>query len=77
MIFPIRHGYFRTMLPMSDRTCTCAKVCPGKPYYISQLTKGSRLTRQAISKHLRILENVGVVHSDKCEIDLENTVPFP
>ena len=33
------------------------------PQSISQLTEGSRLTRQAISKHLRVLENAGLVES--------------
>jgi len=33
------------------------------PQSISQLTEGSRLTRQAISKHLRVLENAGIVES--------------
>lgn len=32
-------------------------------YSISQLTRGSRLTRQAVTKHLRVLESVGIVHS--------------
>jgi DNA-binding transcriptional ArsR family regulator len=27
------------------------------------VTAGSRLTRQAITKHLRVLENAGIVHS--------------
>ena len=27
-----------------------------------QLTAGSRVTRQAISKHLRVLQKVGMVH---------------
>jgi len=40
-----------------------AKLCAGQPYSISQLTEGSRLTRQAITKHLRVLESVGIVHS--------------
>jgi len=35
----------------------------GEPHSISQLTKGSRLTRQAITKHLRVLESVGIVRS--------------
>jgi DNA-binding transcriptional ArsR family regulator len=30
---------------------------------ISRLTEGSRVTRQAISKHLRILEGAGLVRS--------------
>jgi DNA-binding transcriptional ArsR family regulator len=39
------------------------KLCGGQPYSISQLTQGSKLTRQAITKHLRVLEGVGIVHS--------------
>ena len=39
-----------------------AKLCGGQPYSISQLTAGSRLTRQAVTKHLRVLERVGIVH---------------
>ena len=38
-----------------------AKLCGGEPRSISQLTEGSRLTRQAITKHLRVLEGVGMV----------------
>jgi DNA-binding transcriptional ArsR family regulator len=40
-----------------------AKLSGGQPCSISQLTKGSKLTRQAITKHLRVLESVGIVHS--------------
>jgi DNA-binding transcriptional ArsR family regulator len=40
-----------------------AKLSAGQPYSISQLTEGSKLTRQAITKHLRVLEAAGVVHS--------------
>ncbi|MEX2542703.1 MAG: helix-turn-helix domain-containing protein, partial [Trueperaceae bacterium] len=35
----------------------------GEPRSISQLTEGSMLTRQAITKHLRVLEGAGIVHS--------------
>jgi DNA-binding transcriptional ArsR family regulator len=45
------------------RLALVAKLCRGQPYSISQLTEGSQLTRQAITKHLRILEGVGIVHS--------------
>jgi DNA-binding transcriptional ArsR family regulator len=38
-----------------------AKLCRGKAHSISQLTEGSRLTRQAITKHLHVLENAGIV----------------
>ena len=39
-----------------------ARLCNGPPRSISQLTKGSKLTRQAITKHLHVLEGVGIVH---------------
>src|ERR1700732_5313860 len=45
------------------RLALVAKLCRGRPYSISQLTEGSRLTRQAITKHLRVLEGVGIVRS--------------
>ena len=45
------------------RLTLVAKLCRGQPYSISQLTEGSRLTRQAITKHLRVLEGAGIVHS--------------
>ena len=45
------------------RLSLVAKLCEGQPRSISQLTAGSRLTRQAITKHLRVLENVEIVRS--------------
>jgi DNA-binding transcriptional ArsR family regulator len=45
------------------RLALVAKLCRCQPYSISQLTEGSKLTRQAITKHLRVLERVGIVHS--------------
>ena len=45
------------------RLSLVAKLCGGQPHSISQLTQGSKLTRQAITKHLRVLERVGIVHS--------------
>ena len=44
------------------RLSLVTKLCHGQPRSISQLTHGSRLTRQAITKHLRVLEDVGIVH---------------
>jgi DNA-binding transcriptional ArsR family regulator len=43
------------------RLSLIAKLCDGKPHSISQLTEGSRLTRQAITKHLRVLKCAGIV----------------
>jgi DNA-binding transcriptional ArsR family regulator len=45
------------------RLLLVAKLCGGHPYSISQLTKGSKLTRQAITKHLRVLESAGFVRN--------------
>jgi len=45
------------------RLSLVAKLSDGRPHSISQLTEGSKLTRQAITKHLRVLERVGMVHS--------------
>ncbi len=39
------------------------KLSNGPPQSISRLAEGSTLTRQAITKHLRVLEGAGVVHS--------------
>lgn len=40
-----------------------AKLTGGKPQSIARLTAGTRLTRQAVTKHLRVLEGAGVVRS--------------
>lgn len=50
---------------MGDETrlALVAKLCGGAPLSISQLTEGSKLTRQAITKHLRVLESAKIVHS--------------
>jgi DNA-binding transcriptional ArsR family regulator len=45
------------------RLLLVAKLCGGQPRSISQLTRGSRLTRQAITKHLRVLERAEIVRS--------------
>ncbi len=42
-----------------------AKLTDGEPLSISRLTEGTRLTRQAVTKHLRVLEGAGVVQSIK------------
>ncbi|HXY00639.1 MAG TPA: metalloregulator ArsR/SmtB family transcription factor [Candidatus Limnocylindrales bacterium] len=43
------------------RLSLVAKLSGGQRSSISQLTEGSRLTRQAITKHLRVLESAGIV----------------
>jgi DNA-binding transcriptional ArsR family regulator len=39
-----------------------ARLSGGKPLSITQLTTGTKMTRQAITKHLHVLEEAGVVH---------------
>jgi DNA-binding transcriptional ArsR family regulator len=39
------------------------KLCRGELRSISQLTAGSHLTRQAITKHLLVLQSAGLVRS--------------
>jgi len=58
-----RHAFVFAALGDATRLSLVAKLCRGQPRSISQLTQGSRLTRQAITKHLRVLESVGIVHS--------------
>ena len=45
------------------RLSLIGKLCHGRPQSISRLAEGSTLTRQAVTKHLRVLEGAGVVHS--------------
>ena len=47
------------------RLALLARLSDGRPHSITQLSRGSRLTRQAITKHLRVLESAGVVHSER------------
>ena len=42
-----------------------AKLTNGEPLSIVRLAEGTKLTRQAVTKHLRVLEEVGVVFSVK------------
>ncbi len=60
-----RQAYAPVFAALGDETrlALVAKLCGGQPRSISQLTEGSRLTRQAITKHLRVLERAEIVHS--------------
>ena len=57
------HALVFAALGDATRLSLVAVLCGGQPRSISQLTEGSRLTRQAITKHLRVLESAGVVRS--------------
>lgn len=58
-----KHALVFAALGDATRLSLVAKLCARSPHSISQLTQGSRLTRQAITKHLRVLENAGIVRS--------------
>jgi DNA-binding transcriptional ArsR family regulator len=40
-----------------------SRLCDRGPISITRLTAGSRVTRQAITKHLQVMERAGLVHS--------------
>ena len=47
----------------TTRLALVGKLSSGQPKSIAQLTAGSRLTRQAITKHLRVMQRAGIAHS--------------
>jgi len=57
------HASVFAALGDETRLALVVKLAGGQPHSISQLTKGSKLTRQAISKHLRVLKTAGMVRS--------------
>ena len=50
---------------LGDRTRLrlLGQLSAGQPCSIARLTRGARVTRQAITKHLRVLEDAGLVAS--------------
>ena len=58
------------------RLSLLARLCEQAPCSISQLAEGSPITRQAITKHLRVLENAGLVRGEmsgrKCLFEIES-----
>ncbi len=60
-----RHAHARRFAALGDptRLTLVATLCDGQPRSISQLAEGSTLTRQAITKHLLVLEQAKMVHS--------------
>ncbi len=53
----------RVFAALGDETrlALVIRLSAGEPLSISRLTEGSRLTRQSVTKHLRVLENAGMV----------------
>jgi DNA-binding transcriptional ArsR family regulator len=52
---------------LGDRTrlALVHRLGSGESASIAQLTAGARITRQAITKHLRVLQRAGLVHSSR------------
>jgi DNA-binding transcriptional ArsR family regulator len=61
----IRH-YAPIFAALGDarRLTLVSRLCDAHPRSISQLSKGSTITRQAITKHLRVLEEAGLVRAE-------------
>ena len=60
---PKRHAPIFAALGDETRLALVTRLSAGETHSIAQLTKGSRLTRQAITKHLRVLQDVGLVRN--------------
>ena len=59
------HATVCAALGDETRLSLIAALAAGEPCSIAQLTGGTRVTRQAITKHLRVLEGVGLVRSNR------------
>jgi DNA-binding transcriptional ArsR family regulator len=49
----------------ATRLALVVKLSSGEPHSIAELTAGLKLTRQAITKHLRVLERAGMVRCER------------
>jgi DNA-binding transcriptional ArsR family regulator len=47
------------------RLSLLSRLCDGQPRSISQLTQGTKLSRQGVTKHLTILEHANIVASQR------------
>ena len=57
------HASVFAALGDETRLSVLARLSRGEPQSIARLTAGTKLTRQAVTKHLRVLEGAGVVRS--------------
>jgi DNA-binding transcriptional ArsR family regulator len=62
-----RHAEAVLFAALGDKTrlALVARLSAGQSASIADLTQGTRLTRQAITKHLRVLERAGLVRSTR------------
>lgn len=61
-----QHAAVFAALGDETRLSLVASLSGGEPRSIAQLTGGSRMTRQAITKHLRVLQKAGIVRNARC-----------
>jgi DNA-binding transcriptional ArsR family regulator len=54
-----------------QRMILVARLCEKGPLSVTHLTQGTRITRQAVTKHLRVLESAGLA---RCERSGRETV---
>ena len=59
----VDHAPVFAALGDDTRLSLVARLANGRRHSISQLAAGSQFTRQAITKHLHVLEGAGIVHS--------------
>ncbi len=60
-------NFARTFATLGDETrlALVAKLRDGRPRSISQLSQGLKLTRQAVTKHLKVMESAGLVQCSR------------
>ena len=58
-----QHALVCAALGDETRLSLVAALAAGEPRSIVELSGGAKITRQAITKHLRVLEQAGIVHS--------------
>jgi DNA-binding transcriptional ArsR family regulator len=59
------HALLFAALGDKTRLALVARLCSGETASIAQLTTGTRLTRQAVTKHLRVLQQAGLVRCSR------------
>jgi DNA-binding transcriptional ArsR family regulator len=68
---PLKKSALRNAAPIfaalgdETRLYLIAVLCAGGAMSISQLTSGTEITRQAVTKHLHVLADAGMVHDVK------------
>ena len=62
---PDLEDHARAFAALGDATrlALVSKLCSGQPQSIVELTHGAKLSRQGVTKHLRVLEEAGIVES--------------